>query len=305
MLLCSIQSFSQTRPGNFDSTFGTNGIVTDSFGHNTNFLNQILLTKDEKIIGVGDTTYGSSITTTLKRYLPNGSVDVTFGNHGLSVFTIDSASTFCQAAALQPDGKIVGTGIQFYGSYYSMPMHVFVFRDNADGSLDTTFGTHGYTSVAAPTGYYQAFGYRLAIQKDGKIVVGGVLTESYVASDHYCIFRFNANGGLDTTFNGSGIQIAPPSPSATCVTTDLKILNNGKIALTGYHRAGATPPTLEIMRTNTDGTFDTTFGNNGQVSMSYGTTDIYGLGLAEQTESLSRLCLPTLLLAQVDWAIIY
>ncbi|MGN6568086.1 MAG: T9SS type A sorting domain-containing protein [Flavipsychrobacter sp.] len=284
MLLCSFQAFSQARPGMLDSTFGVNGIVTDSFGRNTNFLNQILLTSDEKIVGVGDTTYGSAITTTLKRYLPNGSVDMTFGNHGLSVFTIDSASTFCQAAGLQADGKIIGTGIQFYGSYYSLPMHVFVFRDNADGSLDTTFGTRGYTIVAAPTGYYHALGYRLAIQKDGKIIVGGVLTGSG-ASDHYCVFRFNANGGLDTTFNGSGMQIAPPSPSAICVTTDVKVLDNGKIVLTGYHRSGTTSPTLEIMRINADGAFDSTFGDNGLVARAYGTTDIYGLGLAEQPDN--------------------
>ncbi len=65
--------------------------------------------------------------------------------------------------AIQSDGKIVVTGI--FGS-----SDLAMARYNADGSLDTTFGTGGKVTT---TGFAASYGFSVAIQGDGKIVVAG------------------------------------------------------------------------------------------------------------------------------------
>ena len=74
-------------------------------------------------------------------------------------------------------------------------------RYNTDGSLDTTFNGTGRVGVPL---YGGASG--VALQSDGKIVVSGT---SYVSGGyHFTLFRYNPNGSLDTSFNGTGTATA-------------------------------------------------------------------------------------------------
>jgi uncharacterized delta-60 repeat protein len=67
-----------------------------------------------------------------------------------------------------------------------------IARFNSDGTLDTTFGSNGI--VIQPIGSRDDFGISLAIQPDGKILLGGY------CGYNFCIARFSSNGTLDTSF---------------------------------------------------------------------------------------------------------
>ena len=104
-----------------------------------------------------------------------GSLDPTFGIGGkaLTDFTAILSPTIMRrnpgAVAVQTDGKIVVAGSSDQGGNFA------VARYNADGSLDSSFGTGGKQTIDFGSSYDE--GYGVAVQADGKIVVVGA---SYV-----------------------------------------------------------------------------------------------------------------------------
>jgi len=160
-----------------------------------------------------------------------------------------------QAVAIQPDGKIVigGPFTNFNG--VAAPR---ITRLNADGTRDTTFNAGG-TGPGPVSGPNETTVYAVAVQPDGKIVIGGTFA-SYngdaAASDF--VMRLNANGTRDTTFNASGTG-ANGSVIAVTIQPDGKIVIVGNF--TSYN--GDAAASDFVMRLNADGTRDTTFNAGG------------------------------------------
>src|SRR6185369_4463798 len=106
----------------------------------------------------------------LARYNPDGSLDAGFGTGGETAIPFpDSASEQGNALALTADGKIVVAGAAF--KTFATPHDFALVRYNADGTIDTGFGTGGRitTDVAGGTDEVKALG----IQSDGKVVAAG------------------------------------------------------------------------------------------------------------------------------------
>ncbi len=123
-----------------------------------------------------------------------------------------------------------------------------VARFNANGSVDTTFGSKGTVTVP-----WTIAG--VVIQPDGKIVVDGYNSSASELS------RFNANGTLDTSFGSGGTAtLAGPFVDYQC----LLLQADGKLVVGGEN--GSWPDlSLELARFNTNGTLDTTFDSAGPV----------------------------------------
>lgn len=168
-----------------------------------------------------------------------GQVDTTFGG-GFAKYHLTDLDDAATAVAVQPDGAVVVVGKmgeEVFDPY--TPASMFVARFTAAGSLDPTFGTNGRVVLGAPGAPGE--GYAVAVQPDGRIVVGGVLSTGSV------MVRLMPSGGLDPTFQG-GIVPALVPPLAIALRSD------GKILYTGGPSVG---------RLNPDGTNDTGFGVNG------------------------------------------
>ncbi|NBX47499.1 MAG: hypothetical protein EBT22_09985, partial [Chloroflexi bacterium] len=82
----------------------------------------------------------------LTRYLANGSLDTRFGEQGTVVTSVNAGRDSAQAAVLQADGRILVAGSTISGGKSSL----LLMRYLADGKLDTSFGTVGVTTTAAP-----------------------------------------------------------------------------------------------------------------------------------------------------------
>ena len=187
-----------------------------------------------------------------------GTLDTSFGNSGFSVYNSGAYGRSIEIDASQR--MVVGT--------YSTSRTFKFFRFSASNQLDTTFGTAGSTTVSL--GGDDAVLYDMKIQQDGKIVAVGYWESTNSANrKDFVIVRLNADGTLDTSFNGTGI-VTVAFGSNEDVAHALAIQNDGKILVAGHSFTGSFRD-IAIARLNTNGTLDTTFGINGKV-----TTDLAG-----------------------------
>lgn len=199
------------------------------------------------------------------RYNTDGSLDNTFGNGGIVITNYGNFNNEINSLAIQPDGKIVGSGIIInnFGSNY----HFILIRYNPDGSLDDTFRSNGIASVLNNHGYT---GHTVLLQNDGKIVLGG---NCYNGSLHFALVRFNADGSLDNTFGTNGFVITFRSQSSW--QSNAVMQNDGKIVMAGFTQTDS-GYNFCLIRYNTDGNLDYSFGTDGVVVTSTGASHCQG-----------------------------
>lgn len=189
-------------------------------------------------------------------------LDPTFGAIGKVISSPDGSQSIASyGMALQPDGKIVMVGSRINPS---TSQGFIVARYNTDGSLDTTFGNNGWSSATFGASYEAAVS--VDIQPDGKIVVGGTLRD--VSFVEFGIVRFSSNGSLDTTFDGDGKVTIDFNDVVSGFHREylgvLKVASDGKIVVAGHAADPAVDYRFILVRTNADGSLDTTFGTNGK-----------------------------------------
>ncbi len=225
--------------GTPDSTFGNNGIVYTSFGNSAS-ANDIALQSDSKIVVVG-ATLASPNRFALARYNANGTLDTTFGN-GLPILngkvtTAITGGGMAYSVAIQSNGQIIAAG--------SDGTNFILVRYNANGHVDTNFGTNGIvTTVIAAGSKINA----LAIQPDGQILAAGSDAHGDVL-----LARYNTDGSLDTSFGVRGIVTA----SGAGVVNQLALQSNGQIVVASGGRFSST-----LLRYDADGSEDTSFDSN-------------------------------------------
>jgi uncharacterized delta-60 repeat protein len=146
-----------------------------------------------------------------------------------------------------------------------------------DGSLDTTFDGDGKVETDASFGLHN--GLAIAIQSDGKILLGGALGSG---SSEIALVRYNVDGSLDTTLDGDGIVTAAIRPNFYDYAS-VAIQSDGKILVGGGSRDIAVLDFV-LLRYNVDGSLDTTFDGDGIVTTSTGTTDDYAAAMAIQSD---------------------
>lgn len=157
------------------------------------------------------------------------------------------------AVAVQPDGKVLVAGkftsLQPNGSGTAVSRNNLA-RLNPDGSVDASFNPNVNNQINA-----------LALQPDGKIVIGGVFT-SVSSSSRVCLARLNADGSLDASLNPTFANQLSPAIYALALQADGKIVVGG--AFTAVVPAGAATATVRnrVARFNADGSLDASFNPN-------------------------------------------
>jgi uncharacterized delta-60 repeat protein len=145
----------------------------------------------------------------------------------------------------------------------------------ADGDLDLTFGTGG--KVVTDLGGNDWLS-RIAVQPDGKIVAAGVSNSGH----KFALTRHNPDGTLDPTFGTGGIVTTVLPNNIQGGADGLLLLPDGKIMVGGtVYQPSLTDTSFALLRYNSNGSLDTTFGNGGLVSTNLGTDDdrVYALAL--------------------------
>ncbi len=173
-----------TASGSIDNTFDTDGIVTTSFGSGDDYAFTCVQQSNGKLLVGGSSANGFN-DYALARYNANGSLDNTFSSDGKVTTDISAGSDdYGYSVKVQPDGKIL------LGGYSEWSLYDFsLVRYNANGSLDNLFDLDGKVTTDF-RGTYD-YGYALAIQPDGKIVVAGNSDNDTTGFD-FAVARYNA-----------------------------------------------------------------------------------------------------------------
>ncbi len=226
-------------PGAIDRSFGAGGIVTTACptGSPTR---SVILQPDGKIVVVGAGC--------VLRYTPDGLLDDGFGSGGRGA--PGPANFYAFAGALQPDGRIVVAGTA--SSAFS------IVRYNADGSLDTLFGTGGMATTGLADDFEAAVA--VALQSDGSIVAAGYRTSPPFDLG---VLRYRQDGSLDPGFGSGGIVRSAFGLPGYVNAASVLVQTDGRIVIVGTY---VTQYDFALVRYNNDGSLDTGFGSGGLVT---------------------------------------
>ncbi len=255
--LISPKGLSMTRylqTGEMDYDFGNLGVIHRVTMDLEGEAYSVAIQKDNKIVVAG---YSISPATnneevTLIRFTENGNIDRSFGNKGLIVTEISEEKDVGESVAIQHDGKIVVIGT----TDHKPTTDIVLIRYNENGSLDYSFGFGGIVITDINSGF--DIGKSIVIQSDGKLIVSGF---TYIVNKFFMtLLRYDSYGDLDPTFGESGIVITDINGRRGKM--DLTLQNDGKIILVGPSEVENSHH-FTILRFNSNGSLDKSFGNNG------------------------------------------
>lgn len=246
--------------GTPDTSFGGDGTVTTAVNNMGPSLqwseaNAVAVQSDGKIVVVGSSwrEYENCCWFVVARYNPDGTLDSGFSDDG-RVFADIDGPTEARDVAIDSSGRIVAAG--------STGGHMAVLRLTGDGTPDPTFGGDGTVTAnpAGPVLQEGGDGRALALQPDGKIVVGGEVGSTLF---DFALMRFNTDGSVDTGFDGDGI-VRTDFGSYEAVEA-LAVQPDGRILAVGGGN---------MARYRSDGSLDTAFDSDGKVTNALGARDV-------------------------------
>lgn len=209
-----------TDNGALDTSFNTTGKAVTDFGGDDEAYG-LLFQPDGKAIVVGRTDLNGNQDFALARYDVNGNLDTSFGKGGKVITDFAGFNDEAYAATLQADGKILVVGETSTGTSTNFALA----RYNADGTLDTAFGTGGKVT----TDFFGKLdgAASVHIQPNGKIVVTGSVGNN---NSDFGIARYNTDGSLDTSFDADGKLVTDLGGDDVVAKA---VLQDGKLTLVG------------------------------------------------------------------------
>lgn len=235
--------------GSLDTSFGNSGIYDADISGRHDVPRGYAVQSNGTIVIGGDIEYNGSANyrATLTRITADGNVDPTFANNGVWIDNRDIRSNLLRMVAL-PNDKLLITGRD--GDY----SRAWALRLNADGSVDTSFGTAGY--VYFDDNGSEKLGVGVFVDSSGKAVVAGTNGSSA------WIYRLTSNGTLDSTFGTGGEKTYSLAGSEVSITSVLKA-ETGYV-VTGSIRKGTTgKKNILALKITQNGTLDASFGTAG------------------------------------------
>jgi uncharacterized delta-60 repeat protein len=246
--------------GTLDTTFSVDGRVMLGFGSGTDDeAFDVVVDSAGRIVVAGASTNGSGTDFAIARLLADGSPDTSFDGDGLVTTDFAGGSDVANGVAITPGDGIVAAGSAFTG----VGSDFALARYGSTGGLDSAFDGDGKVT----TDFVGADDAAAAVQIDaqGKYVVGGSAYNG-TNKDEFAIARYDAAGALDPSFDADGKVVTTGNDQGR----DLAIDAGGRIILAGSAFTGTTLD-FSIMRFNTDGSRDATFGKRGRVVTPIGT----------------------------------
>ena len=239
--------------GSFDPGFGVDGKVITDLGGGDVAIAMARQDDGKLVVGGRVGTGGGIFDFALVRYMPDGTIDTSFGSGGVTTVHVGTAQSSGHAIAILPDGKIVLAGYTYIGNY-----DFALLRFDADGWLDPSFGAGGVVTTDYNGRQNQA--YDLVAQPDGKLVVGGYVTTGSPPNTlpTFALARYLANGALDTSFGSAGFALTPTA-AIVGQANALVLQPDGKLVLSG----SAGNALIGLARFLPNGALDAGFGSGG------------------------------------------
>ncbi len=211
--------------GRLDSSLNGVGFLTTGIGAYHDYGNAVVVQPDGKILVAGYSVGGYDIFS-IVRYLPDGSLDNSFGGSGKRQINVSGYNNRAYSLVLQADNKIIvaGTGEEEFALARLLP----------NGTLDNSFSSDGKVTTSFGANITFIYGNDVAIDTNGKIIMTGVI---YKGNYDFALSKYLPNGNLDSSFSDDGIHITALT-SLKDYANSLFIQPDGKIVLAGESSNG-------------------------------------------------------------------
>jgi uncharacterized delta-60 repeat protein len=256
--------------GYLDTTFAANGLATTNFSGGFDTVNRVAIQADGKIVAAGtasDDARSGGKDFLVARYNVDGTLDTTFGAGGRTYIDFSSRSDEANGLAIQSDGKIVVGGSSTSTSN-SDEKDFALARLKTDGTLDTTFGTGGRQTTDFTNGRDDI----AAIRMDGNdiVAIGSTAPAGSPLHSDFALARYLSTGALDGSFGVAGRQTTDIGSDTADSAFDGLVQSDGKIVAAGGTLVSGHPGDFALVRYNTNGSLDSSFGTGGKVLTDFG-----------------------------------
>ena len=250
-------------PITLDPSFGSGGYVSTPIQNNSQFAErEVLVLSDGRILAAGGNESDSEEAWQVFITLPDGTPDPNFGVNGRAAAQLGpGTSPFRRLGDIAelPDGKLVLTGQTVAGGTDNFGDFT-VYRMNADGSPDSSFGSNGVFRMETSAG--SGVAAAVVSAPDGSFTVIGTVASEVV------LIRFLANGAVDTSFGTNGQQTYwPADVGGFGVAAETVRLDDGSILLATS--ALGVSNDFGVTKFTAEGLLDTNFGNGGRGSIEF------------------------------------
>lgn len=295
--------------GNQDGSFGNwNGLYTydSGFSYGSELAYDVTLTdagSNLLIAGYSQESNWNSLMTLWKLSTSGGELDSSFGDgscpHGvagggegadmgcITLNYIPDSSLRALGMTVGASGDIFIVGDYGYAGGEGTPKAA-LWKYSSAGIRDEDFGDgscsmEGYTEYGCVDlgGGNRSYAYAVSEQSDGKIVVAGSkkVSEGWVTG--MTLWRLNASGSYDTSFDSDGMvqfNFSDPGEAEDTSVTDLTILDDGSYLVSGLQTYY--DDYFLAAKINSDGTLDEDFGD-GSCTYGVGESGAYGCILGD------------------------
>jgi len=245
--------------GSADNGFSGDGKQTTAIGNSVDFAFDVALQPDGRILAAGWSKISDGYSYSAVRYLADGSLDLSFADHGKMVDYKPAGYGAYQTVVVQTDGSMIaagyadtGKGVQFAAARY-----------NRSGTLDAGFGQNGKQTIDFGLSSSQV--YEVALQPDGKIILAGHAGDD--SGFYFALARLNINGSLDSSFDGDGKVVLDRGLYAKMV-----IQLDGKIVVAAQSEPSQLATDIVLLRCLSNGAIDRGFGVGGKVVTDLGSS---------------------------------
>jgi uncharacterized delta-60 repeat protein len=254
--------------GSLDRTFDGDGRVVTVFEDGDASMTAVGLRPDGRIVTGGQIFWGDTDPRAgdqvLVQYLPDGSIDPTFGTGGRTSADFGLRDDSIFDLVIQPDGKVVTAGWTFDTADFDPD--TLVSRYLAGGGLDPAFGSGGSIVIGLGHGDLSSSDGALgvALRGDGRIVTSGFAWND--TDEDFVALGLTPTGALDTSFGGDGIV----ETDFANVASDVAVDPSGRVVMAGWDTSSDAESSFALMRLKPGGSRDGSFGLGGKVITDFG-----------------------------------
>lgn len=249
--------------GEPDLSFGKYGLtlVSATKFQATHFPRAIAIDGKGRIVVAGCWVHALTEQPIVVRFEPDGSLDPSFGQNGIvqPPWTVPYGVACIDGVAIDGAGRIVIGGTT---ARQAFRYDFAVGRLLEDGSPDQSFGNGGLTTV--DSGSDGDFGTALAIDGQGRILLGGTIDSRAGATERAVAIRVTSDGSLDPSFGTDGIASAGfgggSSAEAIAVEPSGAVLLAGAATVLGSRQ-------FALARLDSHGNPDPSLGGDGRMTL--------------------------------------
>jgi uncharacterized delta-60 repeat protein len=211
-----------------------------------------------------------------------GDLNNSFGDNGIAETVIEGDTFITTAAFSTREGKLLTVG------YTSATGNLVALRFNSDGSLDSTFGTGGTTRITLSD---FAIATSIRPTPDGKVLIGGSVTNTDNGTTDLLLVRLQSDGTLDPSLDGDGIATFDLAGQLQATSSDdsggaLTVSPTGEIFIVA-NSLTETSTVAGVLKLTASGTVDSSFGTGGLAALSFsGESQLNSIGFAGRSGSV-------------------